>query len=281
MNENLTNRLNEVGITREKLLKIISTDKGNNVVIYASCMEGLGTRSSDFDIYVIKERHDILENTRDELDHQIKMIDLDPQYYNMDDVPYLYLDVEYWDYMTLAEKFERVISNKYVDDETLKLLVRVSNGEVLQKGAENEIFDKIRSYNFAPYIQERFAVDSDAALHDCVSLYEAKEYYGAILCGRHALLSAIAGINSKNGFLNINTEKWATKLFLRVQNIEQNEVLKFLFGEVKPERDDILEMIILVQNILNKQLGFLGRKHWVNKEQYNMLDESKDVLLQI
>jgi len=281
MNENLTNRLNEVGITREKLLKIISTDKENNVVIYASCMEGLGTRSSDFDIYIIKERHDILENTRDELDHQIKMIDLDPQYYNMDDVPYLYLDVEYWDYMTLAEKFERVLDNKYIDDETLKLLVRVSNGEVLQKGAKNETFDKIRSYNFAPYIQERFTVDSDAALHDCVSLYEAKEYYGAILCGRHALLSAIAGINAKNGFLNINTEKWATKLFLRVQNIEQNEVLKFLFGEVQPERDDILEMIILVQNILNKQLGFLGKKYWVNKEQYNMLDESKDVLLQI
>ena len=71
------------------------------------------------------------------------MIDLDPQYYNMDDVPYLYLDVEYWDYMTLAEKFERVLDNKYIDDETLKLLVRVSNGEVLQKGAKNETFDKI------------------------------------------------------------------------------------------------------------------------------------------
>ena len=55
MNKDLTKRLEEIGITREKILKLISTDKKNKVIIYASCMEGLGTRSSDFDIYIIKE----------------------------------------------------------------------------------------------------------------------------------------------------------------------------------------------------------------------------------
>lgn len=280
MNKDLTKRLEEIGITREKILKLISTDKKNNVIIYASCMEGLGTRSSDFDIYIIKENCG-MEDTRDAQEHQIKMIDLDPQYYNMEDVPYLYLDVEYWDYITLAEKFERVFNNKFLEDGTLKLLLRLSKGEVLQEGMKNETFENIRSYNFASYVQERFALDSDAALHDCTSLYEAKEYYGAILCGRHALLSAVAGINAKNGFLNINTEKWAMNLFQRSVNISQNEVLELLFGEMRPQREDVKRIIILVQNILNRQLDFLGKKHWINKEEYDMLDESQDILIQI
>lgn len=112
-------------------------------------------------------------------------------------------------------------------------------------------------------------------------IYNAKEYYGAILCGRHALLSAVAGINAKNGFLNINTEKWAMNLFQRSVNISQNEVLELLFGEMRPQREDVKRIIILVQNILNRQLDFLGKKHWINKEEYDMLDESQDILIQI
>lgn len=70
-------------------------------------------------------------------------------------------------------------------------------------------------------------------------------------------------------------------LFQRSVNISQNEVLELLFGEMRPQREDVKRIIILVQNILNRQLDFLGKKHWINKEEYDMLDESQDILIQI
>lgn len=53
MNLELTKRLSEIGITREGIIKLLEPKEEDDVVIYATCMDGLGTQGSDFDIYVV------------------------------------------------------------------------------------------------------------------------------------------------------------------------------------------------------------------------------------
>lgn len=54
-NTKLTRRLEDIGINREGILKLLKLRKRDCIVIYSSCMENLGTDASDFDIYVIRE----------------------------------------------------------------------------------------------------------------------------------------------------------------------------------------------------------------------------------
>lgn len=128
MNINLTKRLEEVGLTREEILKVV--DAGEKpVVVYTTHMDGLGVRYSDFDVYVLTQKTEYIKEAVKRRNHYVKMISFDTEYYGVNDIPYLYLDVEYWDYEELNKIIEKVDNRKdFVVDE-IKSLYRLRAGE--------------------------------------------------------------------------------------------------------------------------------------------------------
>ncbi len=74
MNKLLTKRLKNIGISRDGILKLLNPLESSYIVIYATCMEGLGTQGSDFDIYIIEtEFYDNLEITS-KRNHKVKCL---------------------------------------------------------------------------------------------------------------------------------------------------------------------------------------------------------------
>ena len=282
MNEELTKRLDTLGLSRGKILKIVEPDVDDKVIIYASCMEGLGTKASDFDIYVLSSEKQEPNDLKAIGNHSVRYADLDPQYYGLEDVAYLYLDIEYWSYETVEKLFQRVEENAYMDDESLKMLLRLATGECLQKGEQNINFNE-KKKDIENYIKRRFCIISDGALHDSVSLYENRDYFGALLCAREALNSAVAAYNAKRGAANMNIQKWSSRIFLNrcMDEKMKEKYLKFLIGVDGPIEKYLYEMIIFVQDILNIELSFKGKKYWYEKEKYEMEDESGDYLWRI
>ncbi len=282
MKEKLSKRLEEIGISRKGIIDLIAPEADMSVVIYASCMDGLGTKASDFDIYVIgddiyKKKGILVNNGQGG-----EMLDLDPLYYEMEDAAYLYLDIQYWEINTLDELANRVKANKNIGFEELKMLYRLLEGEYLHQG-KFVLEEKLSFYDLQKNVQRKFAFASDGLLHDCISLYKEKEYFGAIQCGRKALDYAAAGVNASMGKINLKIEKWNSKIFL-LQDVpasEKNEFVYLMYGKAEFTETYIERLIVFVQNILNKKLDFLGKKHWLYKENYVLLDESKDVLHRI
>lgn len=272
-NTKLTKRLEDIGINREGILKLLKLRKRDCIVIYSSCMENLGTDASDFDIYVIRE---------DVSECRTELIDLDPHYYGLDNVAYLYLDVQYWSQNELKRVIEKINKHKNIGFEELKTLHRLLVGEVLYgKSFLHE--NMLDITELQEVVKEKYSVISDGLLHDCIGLYQNEELLGAIMCAREALKYAVCGYNASKGKINLKAEKWSAKIFMQLDasEREKTEYIKFMFGEVEYTIEYIEKLIIFVQDILNKNLNFLGKKHWLYKENYLMLDESKDILYTI
>ncbi len=52
-----------------------------------------------------------------------------------------------------------------------------------------------------------------------------------------------------------------------------------MFGEIPEDKKEYLKsFLIFIQDILNKELAFKGKIHWINKENYILQDESQDIL---
>ncbi len=283
MNKDLQKRLDSLGITYENLLEVINATDREAVFIYTSHMEGLGTWSSDFDVYVLCEEYPEIDYGRILKDHRIRMPEIDKKSLGITGMAYLCIDIEYWTISTVIELLEKVKQNKYIDKENIKMLLRIKHGEKVYSPKFKDIVNKICNSDFIRYSIPQFSTISDAELHDCISLYEAGDYFGAILCGRNALNQAIAGLNAKNGNINFNVEKWSSRIFLTNEGygnkdyLEKYKVLQF-YSSIEEDtiKDFCYNIIIFIQDILNYELGFLGKKHWLNKENYEMLDEEND-----
>lgn len=124
----------------------------------------------------------------------------------LDDVAYLYLDIEYWAYETVEKLIKQMENKIFMDDKSLKMLLRLSTGKCLKKGEYNIDFKEMKK-KLENYIENRFSIMSDGALHDCVNLYENKDYYGELLCGREALNNAVSAYKAKMGVANMNVHK--------------------------------------------------------------------------
>lgn len=59
-----------------------------------------------------------------------ELIDLDPHYYGLDNVAYLYLDVQYWSQNELKRVIEKINKHKNIGFEELKTLHRLLVGEL-------------------------------------------------------------------------------------------------------------------------------------------------------
>lgn len=284
MNNKLTNRLKEVGLSREKLIKVVN-EKDRTVIVYTTHMDGLGVRASDFDVYVIGDDLEGISDVMKRGNHYAKLIDFDPKYYQVEDIPYLFLDIEYWTYKNLDEIMEKVLKKKAITVDEIKLLYRLRSGECINNSLREEFREKLEEIPLNSYVAKRYASYSDQALHDCVSLYQNEDYYGAILCGRQAINYAITGLNAKHGKVNLNVEKWCSRIFFQENGYGKYlDVYKhFMFENLIEDnvKNALYEMILFIQDILNYELDFLGKKHWLKKEKYNMLDESGDLLYRV
>lgn len=283
MNEKLIKRLNELNLKMENILEIISPSKDEMVFVYTSQIEGLGTWSSDFDVYVLSEKYPDIAYDRTYNDHKVRMPEIDTDSLGINGIAYLSIDIEYWTFETVLNLLHQVKQKQFIDSEKLKMLLRIRNGEMIYSKLQNNIRDEIMKSDFISYSIPRFSISSDADLHDCISLWEFKDYYGAMICGRQALNEAISGLNAKHGNINFNIDKWSSRIFINNNGYGNKDYLKKylriqFFNDMNEDNigDICYELIIFVQNILNKELGFLGKKHWLQKENYKMLDEEND-----
>ena len=280
MNKILTKRLEDIGISREGILKLLAPSETASVAIYATCMEGLGTQGSDFDIYIIEKKpYEKGESTYAE-PYKKEMVELNPIYYGLNNVPYLYLDVEYWSVQSVENIIKDIQENKSVGTEELKLIHRVFRGEFLTANIF-EIDKKLCFSEFQLYVRDRFTGISDALLHDAVTQYYGDEFWGAVFCARLALGNAIAGYNCMYGVINFNIEKWCSKIFLGldIDSKLKKQYLQYMFGDIVENSKEYLEsFFVFIQDILHKELSYKGKKHWINKESYILQDESQDIL---
>lgn len=80
MNKELIKRLDSLNISREKILKIINPNVDDEIIIYASRMEGLGTKASDFDIYVLQSKKRETDSLKAIGNHSVRDEDLDSMF---------------------------------------------------------------------------------------------------------------------------------------------------------------------------------------------------------
>ncbi|SHJ54006.1 hypothetical protein SAMN02745248_00337 [Hathewaya proteolytica DSM 3090] len=282
MNEKLIKRLKEVNLNVNDILSIIEYNVGDYGIIYTSHIDGLGTWDSDFDVYIIRNQ----ENCEDFFangEKYVKIYEIDSKKLNIPYITYLFLDVEYWKAESIESKIRRVHEKKKISIADLKVLLKMRNGDVLIGNDVLGLKEKLKALQLERYCADLLASDADEKLHDATTLYGNGDYYGAMISARDAVGLAICGYNSVNNKLNLNVTKWYSRIFLENKAFGKNDYMErylnncFFYNlNIENIKEKTEELIIFVQDILNNDLNFLGKKHWLHHEMYNMLDEEND-----
>lgn len=249
MNQIIKKRLEECNISIEDVLSTIEyNDKKDAIFIYTSHLEGLGTKNSDFDIYVIGTTPFSLLKFKDRGVYSVQN----------KIIKGIYFDIEYWN----KDDIEKIIDSTLETDfgkfsvENLKLLQRISISEAINSNElEKDLISKIEKSNFRNQIIRLFTVLANSELEDALNMYKAKEYLCALKCARESLDNAIAALNAKNGYPNLKN-KWIPKIFVSHNcNAKYfNEYLQLqYFSSVSKENIEshIREILEFTQNLLS------------------------------
>lgn len=216
-NEILNNRLRECGLSKEDLIKHIKMlDDNSTVFVYSSHLEGLGTHNSDFDIYVIADRIQELENAVD-----LGRYTLSRAFLNG-----ITLDIEYWrtnDILNLILDINSNNKNSKIKVEDLKLLHRLKIGQIIygdEKG--DKIRQAIKNSKLTENALGYYILEAGSLLEDSIALYKSTEYECAYICARNALFYAIGAYNVKCGVTNLR-DKWIPKILASI-NYDKEKV---------------------------------------------------------
>lgn len=225
MNKILVNRFNECNLTPSDILsKIISCDDKQAVFVYASQLENLGTKDSDFDVYVLSQNMPNDEFMRSVQNYKIQTELLNGKL----------LDIEYWDITIVYELINTINEPSYkkLSSDELKLIHRLKIAEVIN---ENEIGNKIKlliqNSNLKDLVVKQYLLVSNSQLQDAIALYDSQEYISALNCARFALENAIGALNAKNGFTNLKN-KWISKIFINNNGYDKELLNKYLHYQV-------------------------------------------------
>lgn len=250
MNKILIERLNECNLTTLDILsKITNYSDEQTIFIYISQLENLGTKDSDFDVYVLSENTPNDEFMRNEQNYKVQIALLNGKL----------LDIEYWDIKVVYDLINAINSSNYekLSLDSLKLIHRLKIAEVVN---ENEIGNKVKnmiqSSNLKDLVIKHYLLSASSELQDAIALYSSQEYISALNCARFALENAIGALNAKYGFTNLKA-KWISKIFINNDGYEKELLNKYLQYQVycninntniESFVEDILE---LTQNIIS------------------------------
>lgn len=250
MNHLLNDRLQECKLSLSDIQhKIIETPGNSSVFIYTSHLEGLGTKNSDFDIYVICEN---LPNTNFLIDHGKYKI-------SNTIINSTLLDIEYWHINEIIKLIEKVNSSTcaQINTDELKLLHRLRIAELIQGDYfSSNIKANIANSNLQQNILHFYKVQANSFLEDAVYMFKSNEFICSMNCAYKALDSAIGALNAKNNITNLKG-KWISKLFINQNNCDKSildQYLKYqIYTNVTQDNiESFLEdKIEFIQNILS------------------------------
>ncbi len=251
MNKILTDRFEECGISASDIFdRLIKSDEEQAIFVYTSHLEGLGTKSSDFDVYVISENIPDGEFSRNEANSKVQTSIINGKM----------LDIEYW----TMESIEKIIFNlnnlhySSVSQDELKFLHRLKVSEVIYENNLNtKIKSMIKQNSLTDFVVNIYLIAANSDLQDAIALYESQEYTCALNCARRSLESAIGALNARNGFTNLK-RKWASKIFLDNRKLENkqriDQYLKYqIYCHIEEENLGLFvgDMLEFIQDIVS------------------------------
>lgn len=237
----------------------VPLDDKTGVFFYTSYFEGLGTKSSDIDLYVIS-------------DHILPRA-LPGKYLSCDGVitfkiKGLEFDVEYWSEIEIKRIIDECKKNHFIESDLLKLLLRLHYGySPINNWMAQTILQRLKNLDVEKCVTEKYALISRSSYDDAVKLFQAEEYILSIDCCRRALWDAVTALNSANGHSNLK-EKWISKIFIDNNAYGDTELLnKYYEFQVFPVVSQkhfekyVEEFLEVVQEFISK-ISFLeaGRK---------------------
>lgn len=207
--ESKNTNLNEVLST---IRQGIPDDIPFTTVFYSSAMEGLGTSSSDVDVYVLIPQEQKLEYQRT---------------YNsgigvrVEKIKNAEFDVEYWpierlnDFLCILKKSDGITG----DFNTLKVFLRVNTGYVIRN--ENSDWDvhfwnELQKIELNNLIAKRFLLDGRSMYDDAIKLDRGGETLLAYEQLQRAAWMVMGAANAIQNKANLK-EKWIAKIFFSTE----------------------------------------------------------------
>ena len=240
MNAKLKNRLKDVNLEIEDILKEIKIPQKCFVVLYTSHIDSLGSSESDFDVYVVYDAQ-CLENV--EINKAASIV-----------INGVEIDIEYHDINEVTGFFQR--ENRQVHTSYLSFLLRLLRGEVIHLDNElskciHEHIDKDRLEKIAI---DTYWLDSLSAYNDALKMFNIDEHVCGIVLARNALNHITMAINIINKDY-VFKPKWAYLLLKRslgeshdlVRNYE-----RFTLGSVDNPEIMLEELLYYIQNLTTK-----------------------------
>lgn len=244
MNDKLNKRLDECNLSLDNILSLVSCLKKEDVVFcYTSQIEGLGTKNSDIDIYVISDKIKMdkrLINTGENL--------IEKRIFNG-----VSLDIEYWSVSTIKEIVSRINSNVPIYNLSvnhLKLILRLVLSDVIHGSKESIELPSFKMMQklVINYYKVRVLSEYD----DAVTLLSDGNYFSSLKCARESLDYLIGAINSVNGYPNLKY-KWIPRIYIDNEN-DADKVDKYKKMIMQSEldesklKDNIVSILEFIQN---------------------------------
>lgn len=207
--ESKNTTLNEVLST---IRQGIPDDVPFTTVFYSSAMEGLGTFSSDIDVYVLIPKDQGLQYQRT---------------YNLgigirvEKIKKSEFDIEYWpiarlnDFLRMLKKSDGITG----DFNTLKVFLRLNTGYVIRN--ENSDWDihfwnELQTVKLNNLIAKRFLLDGRSMYDDAIKLHRGGEALLAYEQLQRASWMVMSAANAIQNKANLK-EKWIAKIFFSTE----------------------------------------------------------------
>lgn len=215
--------------------------ENGDLVIWGSCIDGLGSQYSDIDIYLFKN---IKKKT---IEHkQINNISMD-----IESIPISYAE-------SLINKLNK---NKSLSLSEIKILYRIKFGITVNSNSLLSISnfkEKIQYENLIGMLNNTLSTSLLSDYDDALKLYLNKEYATALFTAFSSLQNSIGLYASINGFPQVK-KKWFYKQFQRASKENRSTFLKEywkIIDNMKHESIDlsVSQILQLALKIYNETL---------------------------
>jgi len=182
------------------------------VFAYTSQFDGLGTKESDIDIYVLCDKLPLASSVSKGL-----------QSVGMVNIRGTLIDIEYWlinDVLSIIADKKKLVYYDY-----LKLLHRLLSSVIIfgtDKGVK--IQEAISDCHIETCISSYYSKLAKSYFDDALKMYNTSHFESSIICGRLSLMYAIAMYNASHGKANMK-EKWIARILCDNNGFGSKEVL--------------------------------------------------------
>lgn len=206
------------------------------ICLYSSYAEGLGTADSDLDIYIFtKENQKKFYGNKEVWGFMYK---------RQAKIGKLLCDIEFWDIDEFLEMLHLFYTEKNfnINDDILKILLRISIGTCSYKGEESiKILNMVQEIDLKKKVQEYYALGARSYYSDALQLSNDKDFISAMLLFKEAIKYALGALNASYGKANMK-DKWILRSFINNPHLKNTDLLKEVEKMIlypKVERNDI------------------------------------------